>query len=99
MSCSAAERKKEAILIKAVLFDFDGTLVDFVNSDTESLAGILSETNSSAAMKDFVDRVVFHNNEVSRACQFRCSRSTHNASLPAGENFQGFWHCLERRYR
>jgi len=60
MSCSAAERKKEAILIKAVIFDFDGTLVDFVNSDTESLAGILSETNSSAAVKDFVDRAVFH---------------------------------------
>lgn len=47
-------------MIKAVVFDFDGTLVDFVNSDIACLADIHSDTNTTVALNDFIERAVFH---------------------------------------
>ncbi len=47
-------------MVKAVIFDFDGTLVDFVNSDIACLACILSDTNANVTLEEFIDRAVFH---------------------------------------
>ncbi len=47
-------------MIKAVIFDFDGTLVDFVNSDIASLSYIHSDTKANVTLNDFIDRAVFH---------------------------------------
>ncbi len=47
-------------MVKAVIFDFDGTLVDFINTDVECLKLILKETGAQVEPDSFVDRAVFH---------------------------------------
>jgi len=51
---------KKELLIKAVIFDFDGTLVDFVKSDIACLTDIHRCTNTEVLLNDFIDRAVFH---------------------------------------
>ncbi len=46
--------------IRAVIFDFDGTLVDFVNSDIACITDIYQDIKISAGLDDFIDRAVFH---------------------------------------
>ena len=47
-------------MIKAVIFDFDGTLVDFVNSDIACLKHILGEADTNVDPEEFIERAVFH---------------------------------------
>lgn len=47
-------------MIKAVVFDFDGTLVDFENTDILCLLQILKDTGSNSNSKEFIDRAVIH---------------------------------------
>lgn len=43
-----------------MIFDFDGTLVDFENADTECLDLILKKTGAIVDADSFVDRAVDH---------------------------------------
>lgn len=45
-------------MIKAVIFDFDGTLVDFINSDVSALKYIYRLTGTSANENEFIDAAI-----------------------------------------
>jgi HAD superfamily hydrolase (TIGR01509 family) len=45
-------------MFEAIIFDFDGTLVDFVDSDTQSLRYIHSLTGSGVCFDDFLETAV-----------------------------------------
>jgi 2-haloalkanoic acid dehalogenase type II len=45
-------------MFEAVLFDFDGTLVDFVEADSQSLQFLLDQTSSTIQFTDFLDSSV-----------------------------------------
>ena len=47
--------KEKAGLIRAVVFDFDGTLVDFINSDVSALKYIHRLTGTFVEQNKFVD--------------------------------------------
>lgn len=47
-------------MVEAVIFDFDGTLVDFENTDTECLKLILKQTGAEVNADSFVARAVDH---------------------------------------
>jgi putative hydrolase of the HAD superfamily len=47
-------------LAEAVIFDFDGTMTDFENTDTECLKLILKQTGAEANADSFVTRAVDH---------------------------------------
>ncbi|MBD3277073.1 MAG: HAD-IA family hydrolase [Candidatus Aegiribacteria sp.] len=47
-------------MLKAVIFDFDGTLVDFENTDIESLKLILEKTGAGVNADAFIERAVDH---------------------------------------
>jgi len=45
-------------MFEAVLFDFDGTLIDFVEADSQSLQYLLNQTSSTIQFADFLDSSV-----------------------------------------
>ncbi|NKQ35771.1 MAG: hypothetical protein HF973_09175 [Chloroflexi bacterium] len=45
-------------MFEAILFDFDGTLVDFVDSDIQSLRWLHSYTGSPVCFDDFLETAV-----------------------------------------
>lgn len=47
-------------MVKAVIFDFDGTLVDFIDTDIECLKLILKKTGAQVEPDEFADRAISH---------------------------------------
>ncbi len=47
-------------MAEAVIFDFDGTMADFENTDTECLKLILKQTGAEAIADSFVTRAIDH---------------------------------------
>lgn len=45
-------------MFEAIVFDFDGTLVDFVDSDTKSLKHLHSKLETAVSFKDFFDTAI-----------------------------------------
>ena len=45
-------------MLEAILFDFDGTLVDFVESDIQSLRWLHGQTGVSVPFEDFLETAV-----------------------------------------
>lgn len=53
-------------MIRAVVFDFDGTLVDFINSDVSALKYIHRLTGTITEENEFVDTAIRETNTTSR---------------------------------
>ena len=47
-------------MAEAVIFDFDGTMADFENTDTECLKLILKQTGAEVIADSFVTRAIDH---------------------------------------
>ena len=45
-------------MIEAIVFDFDGTLVDFVDSDVKSLKHLHSVVEANVSFDEFLDTAV-----------------------------------------
>lgn len=89
-------------MIEAIIFDFDGTLVDFINSDTQSLKHLHSITGSKVPFCDFFETAVeeimrFHSlvdaAEIDPLSmhQYRLMNTCHKHKIPWNDHYLSFY--------